>query len=255
MTDGELLPPAPADWSRWWWPGRWLSIVYGVWIDPLWYWRNVRPRIERQYWSLLIQGVLGSGIVAVGLALGLNCLLAAWGRSIDWMASVTGTLETAGPLALTGLLLGFGLSSSIWEKMTGAGTFVRRAARTIPPAVSFLVVSGVYPLVRCLAGLEGWRDSVEPFLFVGLLAAALGVATGIGLTVGNGAVGAMTYIAIIVTTVMVGFVMVPGGGTPAFTAGWMAAFAGILILAIFLSGRWAARQVRNAGERMRLANP
>ncbi len=56
--------------ARWRWPGLWLHIVYGVWIDQLWYWQNMRHRIygRTKGWGVWVQGMLGAGIAGIALA-------------------------------------------------------------------------------------------------------------------------------------------------------------------------------------------
>ena len=70
QTTNKTSPPTqpqPYDFSRWWWPVNWLRIVYGVWVDQLWYWENVRPllRGRKQGWGIFAQGMLGAVLVAL----------------------------------------------------------------------------------------------------------------------------------------------------------------------------------------------
>ena len=71
---------------RWWWPGQWLRIVYSVWFDQAWYWRNVRPRLHgrAQGWEIFVQGMLGTAIVALAVVAVTGALLAIAGIPIRW---------------------------------------------------------------------------------------------------------------------------------------------------------------------------
>ncbi len=94
--------------ARWWWPGQWLHIVYGIWVDQLWCWQNVWPKLSdrRQVWSIFLQSWLGSVIVTLLL---LGVTLGIMGTNLGkvrWQAWV-------GLVAYTVIILGFSIAETI----------------------------------------------------------------------------------------------------------------------------------------------
>jgi hypothetical protein len=255
MTDDAFHPIDHAAFRRRWRPGRWLSIVKGIWIDPLWYWSNIRPELDKRWWIISLQGILGGGLTALGLASAFGILLAAAGRSVDWADLVRETLWIAVSLVPVGAFLG------ITSAYSGRGgnfkgyTAGRWAAHAIPLAVALEVVGGVYPLARNFSGLEGWNTPWEAAAFVAVIVLAFGVAFGIGFAVANGAVPKIIYLAVVLTALIVGIVMAGGSDQPLLMAAEGAGICAILALSVFLTERWAIRQVPDAAERKRLADP
>jgi hypothetical protein len=74
--------------SRWWWPGQWLQIVSGVFIDQVWYWRNVRPLLKdpAKRVNIFIQGLLGANLVVIALLVFVVCgVRGLLGLDIRWL--------------------------------------------------------------------------------------------------------------------------------------------------------------------------
>jgi hypothetical protein len=57
-------------------PATWLRIVYGVWLDQRWYWREVHPRLRRsrRLSSLYLQALAGA-LIVLGLLLVIPALI------------------------------------------------------------------------------------------------------------------------------------------------------------------------------------
>lgn len=90
--------------------GRWLSIVRGIWLDQLWYWRHIRPQLNerRQSRKLLLQTLLQTTCLSLFLSgLAGGALLIILGRA-DWLNFLQGVMAGWGAgilLTLLSLLL------------------------------------------------------------------------------------------------------------------------------------------------------
>ncbi len=261
MLKTNIENPTPAtDFRRWWWPGQWLSIVYGVWLDQLWYWRHVRPSLEKRWWLILPQAILGSALVALGLALAWGGLFSLLGRPVDW--DLTARLTLTG--APSGFLLALAMSTldlTLGQKKTAnEGRIEKRAARLVPFVVPFISISGFTPLILQFSGLVGgWENPWQPLVFLVVLLSLVGAAMGVGLVVGHGSVPKWLYLVIAVCAVAVSIIQLrnPTGTTMPplsmvayifFTCAWLS-------LTLFLTERWAIRQLPDRAERELLIGP
>jgi hypothetical protein len=224
--------------SRWWSPGQWLHIVYGVWVDQVWYWQNVRPRFSnrRQRVSICIQGLLGTALASLVLSAVLGGVSAAAGISVNW----TGLFRAVG-IAL-GAASGGALLMTVNSVATTAshgmvlGMVMGLAGGSVIP-MTILVENGCIPSglpSRVFTGLVlGLVLGVGVSVFMGVVMGdRLGVALGIVLVMGMVVVSAIMGIAI-------------EGIAAGITIG----------LGLHLGGRWATRQVPDVETRKRLANP
>ncbi|MBA3533602.1 MAG: hypothetical protein H0T73_16920 [Ardenticatenales bacterium] len=70
--------------SYWWRPSQWLRIVWGVWVDQPWYWREVSPRLggRTRGWGIWFQALFGAILVSLMLCLLLFGTHAVIGRTV-----------------------------------------------------------------------------------------------------------------------------------------------------------------------------
>ncbi len=261
MLKTDIENPTPeTGFRRWWWPGQWLSIVYGVWLDQLWYWRIVQPRMEKRWWLILLQAVLGSALVALGLALAWGGLLSFLGRPVDWPLTIRLTL-TGAP---SGFLLALAMSSldlTLGQKKTAnEGRIEKRAARLVPFVVPFISISGFTPLILQLSGwVGGWENPWQPLVFLVVLLSLVGAAMGVGLVVGHGSIPKWLYLVLAICAVAVSLLQLRNPAetaVPPFTmVGYIFFMCAWLSLAMFLSERWAIRQAPDRAERELLIHP
>jgi len=149
---GDLL-------ARWWWPGQWLHIVWGVWVDQVWYWQNVQPKLNdrRRVWGVFAQSVLGTISI---LSLFLVPLIIASG-SVG--SAIRSSLFIV--VAVTGVIVTFGMAKIL------AG-----AADESVAFVSLFVPAYVIPRFILGRFLQGFVGQWVGFLF---LCIALGLAYGV----------------------------------------------------------------------------
>lgn len=139
--------------ARWWWPGQWLRIVYGVLIDQVWYWQNVRPRLRSRVegWGLLVQAILGTMLVVF--------------IAILWLTLLTGVELVNGKSVA--MLISIGILSIILALLVGV-IFLLIGKTSLGISA---VVSVVIPwMIACIVALPAaiWRIPFE-FLTMGLL--------------------------------------------------------------------------------------
>jgi hypothetical protein len=91
--------------SRWWWPGQWLRIVWGVLVDQAWYQHNVHilMSIRRQTVKIFLQGILGVALLFGGVSLIVAGILAVMGVMVDWGGYIKGIGASLLVIALLGL--------------------------------------------------------------------------------------------------------------------------------------------------------
>ena len=238
--DSETMPHVSQDsLAHWWWPGQWLRIVCGVWIDQVWYWQTVRPRLysRRVRWSLLLQGLLGAALVALFLTGVLGGIIDGAVGQIHWIGLSAGVLA--------GVVVGFGVALLI--------TLGRGPVGAGPISIPFGVVLGVVLGVELgtLFGLGGPRVflPIAPRMALGLSqAVVLGFAVGVGKGVANGADWTATERVIMIVGVGASLGLEEGVGQGIATG---LAFG----VGLYFGGRWALRQVPDPATRRRLANP
>jgi hypothetical protein len=275
LGDGRPLEPA-------WSPLSWLRIVYAVWFDQLWYWREIRPRLHGKTvsWPLVAQAYAGSLLGALALQLPPLAIWAALDVRIDGFSLVVppivlvfSLLYVLGPgqkrspayalVAAAVIPLGFGLGLGI---AISAGMLVYDAVP--PPLDPDLARLGLQPRLR---GLE--LHNLYLIVQCTVLGLMLGYASleqgrfewrkGRPAWLPSGAGAALSFLAL-----WVGLVMLSGAATalsssdyrelPAYTT-WriLKLFAGILAMfpGVYFGAIMVARQVRDPEERRRLANP
>ncbi len=218
--------------ARWWWPGQWLYIVYGIWIDQLWYWQNVRPRLRgRLGGPLYIQGMLGATLVVTFATLAIVVLSSIAGAEIHWNTLVMSvTLGLIGSIVLGMMrVIDQGLSASLIYGVT------------LSIVVSTLLVIFSGSLDDTVLKLQSSAVSVIWGVFWGIafsIARYLIKGVPSGVNVDIFLVAAICTTAAMQSGVMTGIVTAIG-----FGAGY------------YLGGKWAIRQVPDKEARRRLANP
>jgi len=217
--------------SRWWWPGQWLHIVYGVWVDQGWYWQNVRPQLSdwKRGWGILVQGILGTVLVVsilsvimggIFLVAGVQVNWSKWARNGPWIVAA----------ALVGALV-LAIAGAVSEGSVSDG-------------MAFGTLFGV---VFGAAG--GMVSSVSSEVFWGLvLGAAIGGGLSMVIGVDTGVRFGVWFDLVVATGTGVAFGIKFG-----VAAGIAAGVASGL--SCYLGGWWATRQVPDAETRKRLANP
>jgi hypothetical protein len=242
-------------WTRGASPLRWLSIVYGIWLDPRWYWRTIRPRMRREWLAILIQALLGAFLAAAGAALLCEAILALAGIATDWAGALRDTLYS-GILAVPfGLFLGLTLpNGGSWRGSTDGG-LPRRAAHSIPPVVTFISISGFSPLLHPLAGWAGGPSIVSAAGFAAAVIAVVGLAYGVGVSVALGSLPRWTYPAIALTGLIIAGIFVFSKSEQAVSPLLPLGLSAGIALAMLLAERWAIRQVADSRTRRELADP
>jgi hypothetical protein len=156
--------------ARWWWPGQWLHIVWGVWVDQVWYRRKVQPKLNdpRGAWGVFAQSVLGTmAILALFLALVII---------VSGSASSTTESSLLIVLVITAIILILGVVKVLTGKVDEGVAFV-----------SLFVPAYVIPRFIQWRFLQGLVGQWVGFLF---LCIALGLAYGVyeGIPQRNGGV-------------------------------------------------------------------
>ncbi len=223
----------------WWWPGQWLHIVYGIWIDQLWYWQNMRPRLHGRTkgWGIWAQGMLGAGIIGFALAAFAGVILSVIGTQVRW--------EFLFPAVAIGIGLGVGLGMLGVVASIGAGMVTG-----IVTAVCLSTMFGVS------AGWGGTQDMIlgnaQSFTILSVIGPiVMTISLGVGRVVFEGdkwSVPESLIVAILMFGATLTYSQVPK--PEVIIAQAVAIGAGL-----YLSGRWAARQVPDNELRKRLANP
>ncbi len=250
----------PSDEFRCWWsPSRWLSIVYGIWFDQRRYWQAIRPRLQKYWWLVVLQGLLGSLLMCLGLMAVLDLLILLVGRQIDWQMILGMTLLAAGYGLMVSVAIGNINFNDIGRKTSRSVPWEERAAHFLPIAVTMTVVSGFTPLIYALSGLEGgWTYPWDGLTFLAVLLMIVGLAIGVGLTVSFGAFPRILYAALGAAGVLAGGVMMANPSkvyrSPLVTLGLTVFICGFLAFVWFLAERWVIRQVPNVAERKSLVN-
>lgn len=242
---------------RWWWPGQWLSIVYGVWVNQLWYWQHIRPRLDKHGWLILPQAFLGGILAAVVLQVFFEIVLSLAGRPVDWGAG----FKTIGYQVVSAVPVAALLSSldslGLQPGTAPADSWKRRVTRFIPHLVCLISISGFSPLLFELSGWEtGWVSPWQGLLFVVILLSIFGSAIGVGLTVALSAVPKWIYPLIGAMGILVGVLMALNPLTPPVKSNFPLSGLPLnlficvaLALFLFLAERWAIRQVPDAAAR------
>jgi hypothetical protein len=211
------------EFARWWWPGQWLHIVYGVWIDQLWYWQNVRPRLHnwKPRCGILVQGILGSTLVMLVIVMILGALLTIAGTRVEWIS--------LGQRVAVGVIL-----SALWALLVFAS----------PNEVVHGVI--LIPVLSILLGI--WPHVISSEASVAATGVFLGVSYGIKEILVDGIVPRRFRM-----VATVGFVGVSVLVTQYITYALVGAIAAGL--GFYLGIDWATRQVPDVETRRRLANP
>jgi hypothetical protein len=219
------------DLDCWWSPGQWFRIVYGVWIDQLWYWQNVRPHLRgrTQGWGIFAQALLGTSLLAAMIVLGISQLL----------------ISQNIPINPAFMAVGFGISLVIVILIGGMAGMIGGVGASVPP----IVCLGVLLIAASLAGNMNWGISHindwKTASLVGLLFAFFGIVLGIVRSVVDGEV---SLIEISLEAILIGM------GTGKDLGVEWGIITGIAICAGALTGmKWATRQVPEREERKKLA--
>lgn len=217
--------------ARWWWPGQWLHIVYGVWIDQLWYWQNVRPLLtkenKKQGRSLYVQGTLGIILISVVVMILVGGILIASGVPLNLADFLIGSVVGVIGCACINLPL-LGLANGL-------------------PGI---VAGGIF-LGLCVGGLAAISPDVFTSVIV-TMAVLDGTILGISLGVYTGASTGQRSVFV----VLIGLFPIILIFSAAAKNVLVGILAGIISSPIgYLGNRWATRQVPDDATRMRLANP
>lgn len=239
--------------SHWWWPGQWLRLVWGIWVDPLWYWRNVRPRLQSALFGIavLAQGIAGSLIVALFIALMMSFVTQETGDLHYWAQTIQ-RIGLALVLAL-GMSAFLALAAKVFDALDptvqrSSGVRINELiVRSI--ALSLLLCSTLgsrtieTEIARSINGALGIR-----MLFVSIAAVLMGITFGIseGVTTGQG----RGLFWCIILTLLSSFVISRDTGI------LLSIWAGIWFSSgLYLGGYWATRQIDDPSLRKSLANP
>ena len=235
------------EFARWWWPGQWLHIVYGVWIDQLWYWQNVRPRLRgrTQGWKIFVQGMLGTALIGLAFAVIVGIVsqleLSRWIFLVPVVASCI----------VLGIVLGIGAVVAGWAfDITTRGSGISFTFGKVADSViigmwigtAFTVAILSLPLEFPIGGLGSISSNLN---LVAL--ATIGGASGIALSVGDGHRQGLLQSLLI--ALLAGWFIGPGGIVVHIATG------AVVGLSYYLGNRWATRQIPDEETRKRLANP
>ncbi len=215
--------------ARWWWPGQWLHIVYGVWIDQLWYWKNVRPRMQgwRQGWKISIQGLLGAALIVFIVSAITGEVLLGMGIEVRWTLLALGV----GVIALVSAIVG-----SIVASADGLPT-------SLAYTVTFCTTFGIPLCVDLGTGMIGPTN-----LVIAILGALVGMAFGVARGLVKGVVFSIGWDLIVAGIMALSLAL--RNGIP-ITIIMLVAFC----FGFGVGGLWAIRQVPDINIRKRLANP
>ncbi|HLF26954.1 MAG TPA: hypothetical protein VJG32_11505 [Anaerolineae bacterium] len=230
--------------SRWWWPGQWLHIVYGVWVDQLWYWKNVRPQLHgrRQGWGFVIQGMLGAVLVVLIFLVVLQVVVEATGGrtqrdTVLIVVATLGLMFIMSSFAAVIAGVASGMVSSV--TVTIAVGLITSMLTSIAPDIFVFALRGK-PAPSPALDLGGGMLIVLSMMIAGM---AGGVNSGV-LEGRNPRLSDVLLLAIIASIV---------GGV------WNIAITVIAIsasgLGLYLGNLWAIRQIADIDVRRRLANP
>jgi hypothetical protein len=236
--------------TRWWWPGQWLRIVYGMCVDQVWYWQNVRPRLGN--WpegrKVLIQALLGNAVVTVLLSIILGTALLVAGVHLNWGVGFLGMIAWLIAVAV-GLVVIPTRGAQKIDYVVVSGTFV-----SLLGGLGFGLRFGSMGMQETWFGLPG---SLGLGIVLGLLA---GICDGVRLGIVEGR--RLAAVKDLALGFFLAFALVMFVALDAFVYPSVAALLGTLVLAIlsvipggYLGSRWATRQVAEESLRMRLANP
>jgi hypothetical protein len=205
--------------------------VYAVWVDQVWYWQNVRPRLrdQKQAWGFLMQGILGTMVVSLVLAVMMGKVLAAAGEEIDWYLLIFGVIVVT---ALASVLL----TAVTW-------IISRSMNKILPYSMMFGIVISLL-----VVGNVSCSTVVGKMIIVLLSCVIFGFAFGVSDVLTSGVIESVTAIKFGVWVGM--FVGIASGRVRIDRA--LAAIATISS-GYYLGGRWAMRQIPNAETRKRLA--
>jgi len=223
--------------SRWWWPGQWLRIVYGVWIDQLWYWQNVRPRLRGRLrgWGIWTQGMLGAGLTAFAVVAIIGVVSSVAGIQVKWQflfPTVAMGIVAGMVFGMLGLIIG--ITTSMVVGMAGCLCFgVLLGVLILRVGVNSDVILGT-----------GQSATSLRLVGVGLIAVSAGLTR--VLVEGRRWNLLESLLGAVFAGLVFGQMMRIGEGIAA---------AAIFILGIVAGERWATRQVPDDESRRRLANP
>jgi hypothetical protein len=222
--------------ARWWWPGQWLHIVYGVWIDQLWYWQNIRPLLTKvsreQRRSLIVQGALGAMLISLVALIPVSGILFAAAMPVNWglllICTIAGVIVEAGismfPLDLDKSLPWMATGGSLLGLCLGILVSVGRTS------INSVIAPSAFSLAAWLGGKLGLNSGItsgrrsNPRLSIGLWVLLL------------------TAYSIFMQFVLAGILM--------------GILMGIIIGTTYILGnRWATRQVQDNLTREHLADP
>lgn len=226
LNDNNNLDP-------WYWPVHWLRIVYGIWIDQLWYWQYVRPRfkqaIDRR--NILISGMLGSLTISIILVFITTFVLSIMGFIANWQLSVIGMLVNT--------IVIFGVATVLISKTESP--LIEKATSLCLTCSVVLCTS--YSLVITILFST---TTAKPVILAFVLVAGLSISFGEG--VGNGRKANFSGYSIL-PFVFFFFLIIR------FTFFYSLLIVLSYIIGIFLGGIWTIRQITDSDVREQLANP
>jgi hypothetical protein len=227
--------------SPWWWPGNWLRIVWGVWVDQLWYWQYVRPCLDdrRQSWRIFLQGMLGTLLVTpiyAAMVIGLFSFLElqfSWGQ-IEKITTVSLTLTIVFATVLNALNGKWGIPCGVLAGM-------------VFMLVTATIATGIY-------GLPDQSLRLYMVLTTVLFAVPIFAIHTFTIIVGGTPLNftrivpafAIVSLTIFISAIRRGFIE---------ALATVLAFAVGIVLGGCLSSRWVTRQVPDEDTRKYLANP
>lgn len=249
----ETLDQEPSDaLSRWWWPGQWLRIVWGVWVDQKWYWQTVRPRLHgrKQGWEIVIQSLLGGSLVALAFSPVARGVLRAIGLQVNWKTIVLSVVVGVGLNAIAGSVWGLvgGVPSSVPVISTGGLCLTVYVSLNGSVMLSALAGTADYGSLDVLATTLG--------MYIARMA-VLGVVTGVvwGAVTGD----RENILSAIVTGTLLSFLSgdLPDEETMSIVTKliWRTVAGLNLGCVVYLGKLWATRQISDVETRKQLANP
>ncbi|MBN1660162.1 MAG: hypothetical protein JXA93_17310 [Anaerolineae bacterium] len=207
--------------TAWWSPAGWLRLVWSAWVDPLWYWLHVRPRLgDRRTQALTsLQATLGALIVTLAIAALVGGVAAAAGAAVDWRDLFLSGMRGLFLVVAISLFGGGAPLIAICGVAFGAALSI--AAGTVQEEISPLMLGTLLAIVVALSG---------------------GVFAGVHRGMRFGVGGALFAAAILGLVLLV-------------QAGWVAGLVGTILMAagIYLGSHWATRQVADDKTREELA--
>ncbi len=239
--------------TRWWWPGQWLHIVYGVWIDQLWYWQNVRPRLRdlQQGWKILSQGFLGAILASLFFSGIIGGMLS--------IVRVHVYLETLVQGAILGILV------AVTMNAISMGVSVITRLRIRNRDVVYAIVSNtvIVVVVSVAAGIFQWNNN-RNMPVIATVQAVGGLIMGLSLNVAEcvSTGDAQSINSAVIFGLFAGAIAAGAVNGVKSVGDFIVSFALLAVEAIVsysvglcLGRYWATRQVPDAEMRKRLANP